>query len=247
MRTFLRNTSTFFIGLILFNSCAFHTGIIGDSTAVQDGNYTISRSVYGYAKTIHVFGIGGNRKRAIVHEARQNLYINFPLSANEAYANMAIDFKRSYFLFVGTTEAMVTADLIRFEKNTGSPMPDKYAGLAEGAFSFHKGDFVTFVKDGEMKEGVVYQTEPLFKILQSDFRLLTLRNVMDTEVETIYLTDPRKPVYNSKYKIGDTLELKLPENTKTAVVKGIGFYGLLLEHSGELFSISYQELSSMGK
>ena len=95
-------------------SCAFHEGAMTGSAALTNGDFRIVDFVSGTAKTTHILGIGGLKPTALVLDAKKNMYLNHPLENGQVYANVTVDFKRSFFPFVGTTIATVSADLIEF-------------------------------------------------------------------------------------------------------------------------------------
>lgn len=100
---------------IVLSSCAFHSGNMTGNASLNTRNFEIKTIVIGTAKTSHVLGIGGLKKQALVYEAKKDLYRSYPLSEGEAFANISVDFKRSYFLIVNTTVATITADVVEFK------------------------------------------------------------------------------------------------------------------------------------
>lgn len=99
---------------ILISSCAYHGGMMTGNANLSGGDFEIISIESGTAKTTHVFGIGGTNHQALVYEAKKNMYKSCPLTKGQAFANVTVDFKRSFFIFVITTRVMVTADLVQF-------------------------------------------------------------------------------------------------------------------------------------
>ncbi|HKL40065.1 MAG TPA: DUF6567 family protein [Cryomorphaceae bacterium] len=103
-----------FILAIGFSSCAFHSGVMNDSASLHGQNFELIGMAVGNAQTTHVFGIGGLDPTGLVLDAKRSMYIRFPLKKGQAYANLSVDFKRSYFFIVNTTKATVSADIVQF-------------------------------------------------------------------------------------------------------------------------------------
>jgi hypothetical protein len=63
-------------------------------------------------------GIGGLTKNALVDEAKQDMLSKSPLKANQALANVTINYKGSYFVgpVYHTMVCTVTADVVEFTR-----------------------------------------------------------------------------------------------------------------------------------
>ena len=68
---------TFFSILILMSSCIASTGLVTNNLAtiveLSESNYTVTDKVSGSATARYILGIGGNKKNALVAEARSNM------------------------------------------------------------------------------------------------------------------------------------------------------------------------------
>jgi len=100
--------------VIAVSSCAFHSGIMNDSASLHGQDFELLGMAEGRSSTTHVLGIGGLNPLGLVAEAKRAMYNRYPLKKGQAYANISVDFKRSYFFLVNTTTAMVTADIVQF-------------------------------------------------------------------------------------------------------------------------------------
>jgi hypothetical protein len=100
--------------VIIFNSCAIHTGILSGDASLSTNNFKMVKLTNGTAKTTKIFGIGGLGKEALVHEAKMDLLQNYPLKDGQALANVTLDFKNSFIFFVNTKKVTITADLVEF-------------------------------------------------------------------------------------------------------------------------------------
>lgn len=103
----------FCVGLVSV-SCAFHSGNI--SSAPQGADFQYVSIAVGEAKSHKIFAIGGINRDALVQEAKSEMMRNRPLKAGEAYANVSVDTKRSYYLIYWQTKVSVSADIIKIGK-----------------------------------------------------------------------------------------------------------------------------------
>jgi len=110
--------SVFYVFAIafLFTSCGFHNGAYMSSASIGESNFTVTKTVFGQAKTTKIFGIGGLGKDALVADARASLLRKYPLKENQILANVSVDFKSSFFFIVSTNMVTVTADIVEFDK-----------------------------------------------------------------------------------------------------------------------------------
>jgi uncharacterized protein YxeA len=116
MKKSLKSIITIIIGAILLSSCATHMGTFDSSASLTTANFKYVRVVRGEAQTTKVFQIGGLKTNALVAKARQNMFEYYPLKENQAYVNVSVDFKNSYFLLVNKVKVTITADIVEFSK-----------------------------------------------------------------------------------------------------------------------------------
>jgi hypothetical protein len=79
-------------------------------------NFRYVKLVKGETEISKILGFGGLSTEALVSDAKINMFQNYPLKDNQAYANISVDFKNSNFLVVTKTKVTITADIIEFIK-----------------------------------------------------------------------------------------------------------------------------------
>lgn len=105
--------------LVLLSSCSYHIGTIGGGTGtVTNAQFANIDFAYGTAKTTNFLGIGGNKKDALVLEAKRNLYLNYKLRPTQVIGQTTVDFKRTFFFPIITTKVTVSADIIDFSTDS---------------------------------------------------------------------------------------------------------------------------------
>ena len=95
-------------------SCAIHGGSMMNSASLTQNNFKIVGNVTGTAKTKYVLGFGGTKKDAMVLEAKQNMQSLYRLKPGQAYANITVDFKLSFWVVGATNKCTVNADVVQF-------------------------------------------------------------------------------------------------------------------------------------
>jgi hypothetical protein len=105
------------VSLSLFiTSCASHIGSFTSSASLSAPNFRYVKLVKGETEISKILGFGGLSTEALVSDAKINMFQNYPLKDNQAYANISVDFKNSNFLVVTKTKVTITADIIEFIK-----------------------------------------------------------------------------------------------------------------------------------
>ena len=120
---------TIVILLLFIESCAFHIGNTSSNAALMNGDFRIMEMAKGEASTALVFGIGGLSKDALVLEAKKDMYRNHPLREGQIYANIAVDYKRGFYIFVVETTVTVSADIIQFSPSKDQKENDVFSDL----------------------------------------------------------------------------------------------------------------------
>lgn len=106
----------FVIGVLSLSSCVVHNGSMNGSASLSQANFEyVEKSVSGSASTVRVLGIGGLGKKAIVETAKMNMLKDNPLKANQALANVTVNWKSGGYLLFQTNKCTVTADIIQFK------------------------------------------------------------------------------------------------------------------------------------
>jgi len=98
---------------------AFHAGSLSGSAALSSANFDyVQKGVSGSSSAVYILGIGGMAKQKMADEARVDMLKAHPLKANQALANVAVDYKNT--LILGTLyrrlTVNVTADIVEFKK-----------------------------------------------------------------------------------------------------------------------------------
>ena len=107
--------SLFTILLIMVSSCALHTGVMSNSAQLSHANFTyVKIGLYGTCQTTRILGFGGVFKADLVEEAKKEMLEDYELQANQALANVTVDWKHSRFILVKTTKCSVSADVVEF-------------------------------------------------------------------------------------------------------------------------------------
>lgn len=91
----------------------------GTNTVLSQANFDyIKRNVSGKSEVSYILGLGGNKKEAMINEAKQDLLKTHQLKSNQALANVTIDFKYSN-VFINISQkvtCIINADIIEFKK-----------------------------------------------------------------------------------------------------------------------------------
>jgi len=112
------------IVLVLTGCMSLHTGIPTNSVQLNQGNFKyVKQNVSGYSTATYFLGIGGNRRFAMIAEAKADLLEQFPLQKNQAFANVTVDFKTKSILgmLLNLVYCTYSADIIEFETVTKNP------------------------------------------------------------------------------------------------------------------------------
>lgn len=112
----MKKILTFLSLAFLLTSCAFHMGSMNSSASLSSNNFKYVKLASGQAETIKFLGLGGLSKEGLVAEAKKNLLKNNPLKDGQALANIVVDFKYTYLLLLINTKAIITADIVEFNK-----------------------------------------------------------------------------------------------------------------------------------
>jgi hypothetical protein len=104
----------------LFTSCAASfTGATttGTSVNLEQNNFEVLSTVSGSATVTYVFGFGGNKKDAVIKEARAVMLRNANLIGGpKAIANEVIDIKTQMLFGIVTKYTVtLTANIIEFQ------------------------------------------------------------------------------------------------------------------------------------
>jgi len=110
--------SAFAILMLMVSSCAIHTGVMSNSAQLSHANFTyVQKGLYGTCQTTRVLGFGGVFKADLVEEAKKEMLEDYELQANQALANVTVDWKHGRYILVKTTKCSVSADVVEFRRD----------------------------------------------------------------------------------------------------------------------------------
>ncbi|HKK38077.1 MAG TPA: DUF6567 family protein [Cryomorphaceae bacterium] len=222
----------FFLAGLLLSSCAIHTGNTSSNAAVTNDNFRIMDLAVGQAQTTQVFGIGGLKPDALVLEAKTAMYRNHPLSAGQLYANVTVDYKRSFYLIVVTTMVTVSADVVQFNPSEDQKKDDLFSkpGLGNpnlgGTSSPIEKSTSEFLNLGQ--QAGVYAAGEL-KTMKLENRLGKNRYELLSadsskyiyDVKSIYLIDEVSYNFQHGYSVGDQVKWEVRGEFKTGMIVGV--------------------------
>ena len=98
--------------------CGLHSGYMANSAALGSANFSYSKmNAKGTSSAEYILGFGGLDKTNLVNAAKQNLLATNPLEANQALANVTVNFKHAFYLLIYTkVTCIVAADIVTFNK-----------------------------------------------------------------------------------------------------------------------------------
>src|SRR5690554_2287325 len=134
--------------VFIFGSCAFHSGMMTSNASLSGNDFEILSIESGTAKTTHIFGFGGLNHQALVFEAKKNMYRSSPLKKGQAFANVSVDFKRSYFPIVRTTYVTITADLVQFGNIPDTTLQQGFYQFTDARDSKNRKTIGTYLNSG---------------------------------------------------------------------------------------------------
>jgi hypothetical protein len=150
--------------LVVFQSCAFHSGYMSNSASLSTNNFKyVKYHAQGTATANYFFGLGGNEKMALVNEAKKNLLENNPLSPNQTLVNITVNWKQSFIFFVFTTRCVVAADIVEFNSSKETVENNQSNETLDSETKVDKNvevSDVIFMKDGRILKGYIINKVP---------------------------------------------------------------------------------------
>jgi len=118
----MKKISFLLIGIaFLFSSCAIHDGLTTNynnhttEVVLSKKNFKVTEIVQGESEVWYIFGIGGTSKKAMIAEARANMFSKANLIGGaKAVINETFEIKYSLFPFVGKYKVTVTGHIVEF-------------------------------------------------------------------------------------------------------------------------------------
>jgi|GEM_PF-1053341 len=249
----MRRLMNLSLAVFILSSCAIHTGNTSSNAAVTDDNFRIMNLAIGQAQTKQVFGIGGLNHDALVLEAKTAMYRKYPLEAGQIYANVTVDYKRSFYLIVVTTMVTVSADVVQFnpsesqkkedlfsEKNIGLSTVQPSAKTIEISVKnyFETGNNVGIYTGSELKTMKLGNQlgKKRYELLSAD----SSKFIYD--VKSIYLIDEVKYDFEHGYTVGDRVQWVLRNETNVGVIIGVNQNMVVIKSEDQLTEISPEDV-----
>jgi heptaprenylglyceryl phosphate synthase len=124
INTMIKRISTLMliISIMFLSSCATMLSgynSFGTTTVLNAANFDyVKKNVSGKSEVKYILGLGGNKKEAMINEAKQELFANHPLKANQALANVTIDYKNKMVFgnLIQKVTCTINADVVEFTK-----------------------------------------------------------------------------------------------------------------------------------
>ena len=206
---------------LILSSCAFHSGMMNDSASLHGQDFELIGMSVGQSNTTHVLGIGGLDPTGLVLEAKRNMYKLFPLKKGQAYANLSLDFKRSYFFIVNTTKATVSADIVQF----GEAKTDSLQKLFQNGFSLaYLSNMTDNMEVGIMLNGELIRVNILKKSNSGMYTLIDYNGRIYENMSQFLLYNMSQGYTSDQinFKVGDQVDFKNDANyLLTGIVIGI--------------------------
>lgn len=203
-----------FSSLYFFSSCANHAGYLSSNAVITNSDFKIIGLAVGEAQSTKVFWLGGNRKNALVLDAKNDLYAKNKLESGQALTNITVDFKHGYYIFFATTKVFVSGEIIDFNvgKDTTTPI---FYGIRE--------------RNGlGLKEEIYAQIDDKFTVctiqkLELDKVLVgtSLDSITEIKYKNAYKLSGSYSHKKTPYTIGDTMKSIYVEGNNSAL-KDIG-------------------------
>ncbi|MCC5922502.1 MAG: hypothetical protein JJT77_01855 [Crocinitomicaceae bacterium] len=117
----------FCLVLIILSSCTVvHQGMITALHPINKSDVVYVDEAVGYSKIHYFIGFGGYRTASQVHEAKQKLFANYPLSKGESFENLILPERKTFFPFITRSEVFVFSDVVRRDTNYSITLNDAY-------------------------------------------------------------------------------------------------------------------------
>lgn len=111
--------------LIALNGCtSFHYGSLAGGAYPPSPDYQIIGTRIATSSTFHVLGFGGNKKEALIFDAKQQLYANYPLSKGQHFVNFTMDYKKTFYPFCSRLQLTLAADIVAEDPQELTLRPD---------------------------------------------------------------------------------------------------------------------------
>jgi len=249
----MRRLLTLSLAVFILSSCAIHTGNTSSNAAVTDDNFRIMDLAYGQAQTTQVFGIGGLKPDALVLEAKTAMYRNHPLSAGQLYANVTVDYKRSFYLIVVTTMVTVSADVVQFNPSEEQKKEDLFSkpglgnrkdGRTSKVPEKRTDDFLNIGKNvGVYTIGGLKTMKLENRLGKKRYELLSAdSSKFIYDVKSIYLIDEEKYDFQHGYAVGDRVQWEVRNDINLGVIVGVNENMLVIKNEDQITEIAPEDV-----
>ncbi|MCZ4407554.1 hypothetical protein O3Q51_01950 [Cryomorphaceae bacterium 1068] len=233
------------LATLILSSCAIHTGNTSSNAAVTDDNFRIMDLAIGQAQTKQVFGIGGLNPDALVLEAKTAMYRNYPLEAGQIYANVTVDYKRSFYLIVVTTMVTVSADVVQFNPSESQKKEDIFSKQQAGRPSAEP----MAKPSGRSTSEYLKPGEQVGVYTMGDLKVMKLENQVGKKRYELLSTDSSKFIYDVKsiylideltydfehgYSVGEQVKWEVRGESKTGMIIGVNENMLVIKNEDKI-------------
>ncbi|MFT6174805.1 MAG: hypothetical protein ACJAZC_001863 [Cryomorphaceae bacterium] len=215
----------------VLSSCAFHSGMMNDSASLHGQDFELIGMAVGQSNTTHVIGIGGLDPTGLVLEAKRNMYNLFPLKKGQTYANLSVDFKRSYFIIVNTTKVTVSADIVQFGELETDSLQKLFQINPELAYLTNIDTDVL----GMMLNGELIRINVLKKSNNDRYTLIDQNGKVYENMSQFLMFEMKKGFTTNEidFSVGDQVGFKTDPNTSLK--------GIVIGISGQTIAVKTEE------
>jgi hypothetical protein len=227
---------------ISISSCAFHEGMMNDSASLHGQDFELIGMAVGNAQTTHVFGIGGLDPTGLVLDAKRSMYNRFPLRKGQAYANLSVDFKRSYFFIVNTTKATVSADIVQFGVLETDSLQKLFQNNLELAYTTNLDNREAL---GIMLNGELIGVNILRKASNGHLTLIDQNGKVYENMKQYLMFEMKKGFTTDEidFSVGDQVGFKIDESTLVrGMVIGISGQTIAIRAGEKTYQIFAQDI-----
>lgn len=118
----------FVLAILLLTGCAYNRAPFQDypvQTEVQlnQANFRVVGTVFGYSRQVYIFGVGGVSKKSLTQNAIMDMYENAHLKGSQAIVNVTTAFTTSSALGIYSSQRAVSrGTIIEFLDDSGNPV-----------------------------------------------------------------------------------------------------------------------------
>ncbi|MCH2215148.1 MAG: hypothetical protein MK086_08265 [Flavobacteriales bacterium] len=244
----MKKPSIYLLIIPLLCSCAVHTGMM-TGNANLNSKSEIVNIASGEAKAVYILGIGGLDSKSLVKDAKDNLYINYPILKGQAYANITVDSHFAYYFLAAVHTITVTADIVNLDSDivTNEVQSIFKGGLVQATI----GAFSVTEKLG------YYINEQVIEVTIIDYNEFNRYSLEDTS-GVLYSDVKRKEIIqmngglitsNGAYRVGDVVKFNAGTEAmyktleqKNGTIIGIGGSKLFIKSEGKFYRASIEDI-----